>query len=361
MNHTETPDANLAPTSLGSGQSRLTATLITGANGEFGHGLITALHEAGERNIVAIDLREIDPELKSLCSETIAGDILDRNLLARLESQFEIHTIYHLAALLSTRAEFSPELAHAVNVGGTLNLLHLAATQAASHGENVKFLFPSSIAVYGMGNLETKTSAGKIRESQFLDPTTMYGCNKLECEYLGKYYANHYRQLAKDQTSSSGRVDFRAIRFPGVISAFTIPSGGTSDYAPEMIHAAAQNQPYNSFVREDTRIPFITMPDAITALRRLSTANHSELSRTVYHIGAFAPSAEKFATLVREYFHDAQITFNPDKARQAIVDSWPADVDDSAARNDWGHAPAFTLDSAFRDYLIPNIKAHYAK
>ncbi len=355
------PIAFRSPNPSDAGLSRNTATLITGANGEFGHGLIKNLHEAGIHDIVALDLHEIDPTLRDKCRATLVGDILDQNLLARLESQFEIHTIYHLAALLSTRAEFNPELAQQVNVSGTINLLKLAANQAASHGQVVKFLFPSSIAVYGIPDLETKAQADCINESQFLKPITMYGCNKLACENLGRYYTHHYRQIAKDRPNNGGHVDFRAIRFPGVISAFTLPSGGTSDFAPEMIHAAAQNKPYASFVRADTQIPFITMPDTIAALRRLADAEASNLTQTVYNIAAFAPTAGEFAEIVKRHFPDAQITFATDEPRQKMVDSWPADVNDSKARTDWGHQPTHTLESAFQDYLIPNIKAHYAQ
>ncbi len=345
--------------SVKSGQSRHAATLVTGANGEFGHGLIHSLYDSGIRNIVALDLREIDHSLQHKCSEVVVGDILDHNLLQRLEAHYEIQTIYHLAALLSTRGEFSPELAQNVNVGGTMNLLQLAATQASSHGADVKFMFPSSIAVYGLDDLNAKRNAGSVDETQFLKPITMYGCNKLSCEHLGRYYTNHYKQLARDRPEDGGRVDFRAIRFPGVISAFTLPSGGTSDYAPEMIHAAAQHDPYASFVREDSRIPFITMPDAIAALRRLADADRANLSRTVYNIASFAPSAGEFAAMVRAYFPDAAISFAPDLPRQHIVDSWPEDVNDDSAKADWGHCPGHSLQKAFDEYLIPNIRAHY--
>ena len=119
----------------------------------------------------------------------------------------------------------------------------------------VHSMYPSSIAAYGLPSLETKMRAGKVREDDWMQPTTMYGCNKLYCEQLGTYYARHYKQLAAER--ASGRVDFRCVRFPGLISAVTTPSGGTSDYAPEMIHAAAKGQPYSCFVRPDTRIPFM--------------------------------------------------------------------------------------------------------
>ncbi len=244
--------------------------LVTGASGEMGHGLIHHLADAGGVEIVALDLRPLDPELARRCSAQWIGDVLDRHLLDRIRSEFEISAIFHLAALLSTRAEFVPETAHAVNVQGTLNLLALAREEARAHGRPVKFLFPSSIAVYGLPDLATKRATGRVTEREWTEPITMYGCTKLYCEHLGRYFARHYRQLAAAEPP--GAVDFRAIRFPGLISAFTIPSGGTSDYAPEMIHAAAQGRPYACFVREDTRIPLLAMPDAIRALLALMDA-----------------------------------------------------------------------------------------
>jgi nucleoside-diphosphate-sugar epimerase len=271
-----------------------------------------------------------------------------------LRSEFEIAEVLHLTALLSTRAEFIPETAHAVNVQGTLNLLGLAVEEARSHGRPVRFLFPSSIAVYGLPDLASKTTAGRVREDDWLQPITMYGCTKLSCEHLGRYYARHYRQLAAAPGGSG--VDFRAIRFPGLVSAFTVPSGGTSDYASEMLHAAAQGRDYACFVREDTRIPLLAMPDAVDALLALTMAPAGALTRVVYNAGAMSPTAGELAGLVRRAFPDITITFEPDPRRQAIVDSWPADVDDSSARRDWRYAPAYDLERAFTDYLLPNIR-----
>jgi threonine 3-dehydrogenase len=182
----------------------------------------------------------------------------------------------------------------------------------------------------------------------------MYGCNKLYCEHLGRYYDRHYKQLAAE--TLSGKVDFRAIRFPGLISAVTLPSGGTSDFAPEMVHAAARDDAYACFVRPDTRIPFMVMPDAVDALVTLARAECGSLHQSVYNITAFNPSAEEIRDLVLEGFPAADISFEPDLKRQAIVDSWPADVDDSAARSDWGMAPKYDLESAFAEYLIPRIR-----
>lgn len=308
---------------------------------------------------MALDVRKLGHEQRDRCLETFVGDICDNSLLERLLAMYEIKEIYHLAALLSTRAEFTPETAHEVNVGGTLNLLRLAAEQSRSHGQRVKFVYPSSIAVYGIPDLETKYRAGAVAEDDFLQPTTMYGCNKLACENLGRYYAQHYRQLAQDRVADL--LDFRSVRFPGLISSETLPSGGTSDYAPEMVHAAAAGRPYACFVRPDTRIPFMTMPDAVEAMLKLAHADKANLTRCVYNLTSFNPSAEQIRKLVLRYFPDARITFEPDLQRQAIVDSWPADVDVEAARRDWDFAPKDDLNSAFESYLVPRITARYAE
>jgi nucleoside-diphosphate-sugar epimerase len=338
--------------------ARKTAVLVTGANGEMGHGLIHRLAEVGSFDVLGLDIRSIDGELAQRCAATWVGDILDRRLIDRLMSEFEISAVFHLAAVLSTRAEFVPEAAHEVNVQGTLNLLHLAVEEARSLGRAVKFLFPSSIAAYGLPDLATKRAAGRVTEHEWLMPVTMYGCNKLSCEHLGRYYARHYRQLAPHV--GAGGVDFRAIRFPGLISAFTVPSGGTSDYASEMIHAAAQGRPYACFVREDTRIPFMAMPDAIQALLALMEAPAERLSTVVYNVSGFSSTAGELARLVQRAFPGEQISFAPDLRRQAILDSWPEDVDASRAREDWGFAPAYDLGRAFDEYVLPNVRRRYA-
>ena len=331
--------------------------LITGASGEIGHGLIENLAANEDTSIVTIDLQPLPREHRDLVDREYLGSILEIHLLERILAEFEVRTIYHLAALLSTRAEFTPLAGHQVNVEGTLKLLDFAQSQGESHGRPVIFLYPSSIAAYGLPDLETKNAEDRLQEYEWNQPTTMYGCNKLYCEHLGNYYAAHYKQLAAE--TLSGKVDFRSIRFPGLISAFTVPSGGTSDYAPEMIHAAAQGEHYRCFVRPDTRIPFMAMPDAVDALLRLAHADRSSLSRSVYNISAFNPSAGEIAGLVQQGFPDARISFEPDLKRQAIVDSWPAGVDDSAARSDWGLDPRYDLKTAFSDYLIPHISNCY--
>ena len=336
---------------------RKPAALITGASGEIGHGLITRLAENGERPVITLDLKPLEPDLAHLVAREFSGSILDSNLLERILSEYEVDLVFHLAALLSTRSEFTPVTAHQVNVEGTLNMLEFAQRQGESHGRSVVFLYPSSIAAYGMPDLETKARVGRVLEDDFNTPITMYGCNKLYCEHLGRYYTRHYKQLSADPLA--GRVDFRCIRFPGLISAVTVPSGGTSDFAPEMIHAAAQGEPYACFVRPDTRIPFMAMPDAIEALLSLAAAPRERLTRTSYNIGAFNPSAAEIQQVVERAFPGPRISTSVDEKRQGIVDSWPADVDDSAARNDWGFAPRLGFDAAFNEYLIPRIRQRY--
>jgi threonine 3-dehydrogenase len=333
--------------------------LITGANGEIGHGLVSYFGKHTGQSIVTIDVQPLDAELKPFVLNPIQGDILDANMLERLVAEYDIKTIFHLASILSTKAEYNPEVAHKVNVDGTLNLLKIAADQSRWQGHRVKFIYPSSIAVYGLPDLKTKETAGKVKECEWANPITMYGCNKLYCENLGNYYSKNYRQLSPDTDRCS--IDFRALRFPGLISAQTIPTGGTSDYGPEMLHAAAQNKPYPCFVRPDARLPFMVMPDAISALLNLEAADPAKLSQFVYNVTSFSPTADEFYRIVKQYFPKAAITFEPDRNRQNIVDSWPEDIDDSAARTDWQWAPDYDQKRAFEEYLVPAVKQCYKK
>ena len=333
---------------------RKPVVLITGANGEIGHALVENLARKEHQAVVALDVNALDPRIGRLVHREITGSILDTNLLERILAEFEVDLIFHLAALLSTRSEFTPMAAHHVNVEGTLKLLEFAARETESHGRSVVFVYPSSIAAYGLPDLETRRRAGRVRENDWNRPLTMYGCNKLYCEHLGRYYSKHYKQLSE---ARSPRIDFRCVRFPGLISAVTVPSGGTSDYASEMIHAAARGQPYACFVRPDSRVPFMAMPDAIEALMKLSMASPNRLSCSAYNVRAFNPSADEIRASALRAFPNAKITYQVDAKRQAIVDSWPEDVDDMAARNDWDFSPEYDFDRAFHEYLIPTIQA----
>jgi nucleoside-diphosphate-sugar epimerase len=334
---------------------RKKAILITGAAGEIGLALIKSLSGDGDWPLLTIDLNPLPEDVVGLTTH-IEGSILDQALLERLVSEYEFDAIFHLAALLSTRGEFTPNTAHTVNVEGTRHLLSLAAEQSEWRGSPVKFIFPSSIAVYGLPDLETKNQYARIREWEWNYPRTMYGANKLYCELLGIYFGQYYRQLAEHQPVM---LDFRALRFPGLISALTLPSGGTSDYGPEMLHAAANGKAYDCFVRQDVRIPFMAMPDAVKSLIELSQAPSETLSQRIYNVTSFSLSAQEFKDQVLSYFPEAEIGFKPDNKRQAIVDSWCADMDDSPACRDWGWIPDFDLERAFSEYLVPNIKERY--
>lgn len=337
---------------------RRKVTFITGASGEVGHALIHSLARSGQADILTMDLRPLPKDVAGLVVEHIEGNLLDGILLARIVTQYEIDCIYHLAALLSTSSEFTPDTAHEVNVEGTRGLLRMAAEQSQWRNQPIQFIFPSSIAVYGMPLIaQTKELYQRVREWEWNQPRTMYGCNKLYCEMLGNYFGNHYRQLAAERPVM---IDFRAVRFPGLISAYTVPTGGTSDYAPEMLHAAARGEPYACFVRADARIPFMAMPDAAYSLTKLAEAPRERLTRAVYNLRAFSVTAADIRNRVLKAFPDAQITFRVDEKRMDIIDSWPADLDDSSARRDWGWEPQFDLDRAFDEYLVPNIAKRYA-
>jgi nucleoside-diphosphate-sugar epimerase len=331
---------------------RKPGVLVTGAGGEIGHSLVREL-AAADAAIVTIDVNPLSPQLARFVTREFTGSVTDASVLERILAEFEVDCLFHLAALLSTRAEFTPLTAHHVNVEGTINLLEFAQKQGESHGRAVTFVYPSSIATYGIPDVETKTRAGRVPEDAFAHPRTMYGCTKLYCEEIGRYYARHYKQLSVD---TSPRVDFRSVRFPGLISATTTPSGGTSDYAPEMIQAAAAGTPYECFVRPDTTIPFMAMPDASNVLRRLAATPRQRLTRTAYNVRGFSRSAAEIREMALQAFPSARITYKVDLKRQGIVDSWPADVDDSAARTDWDFQPEYDFERAFHEYLIPNVR-----
>jgi nucleoside-diphosphate-sugar epimerase len=327
--------------------------LVTGAAGEMGHLLIPALKRRGFE-VVTVDLQSLSAELASSCRECVDASILDDRAMHKLFAKYRFSHVYHLAAILSTKAEKDPGLAHRVNVEGTYGLYRLCLQQAEETGTAPTLLFPSSIAVYGLPDAAAKAAQGMVKESEWLVPSGMYGCNKLYCELIGNYLSRVHGN------GESPVLDFRAIRFPGLISAETLPTGGTTDYAPEMIHAAAQTRAYDCFVREDTRLPFMTMPDAVEALLRLADADPSALSTRVYNIKAFSVSAGEIRDAVLRQFPGARIGFEPSAARQAIVDSWPEDVDDSLARRDWGLDPRHGFAEALDEYLLPALQKRYA-
>jgi threonine 3-dehydrogenase len=329
--------------------------LVTGACGEIGQALVQALAMRGGYRIVTSDLAPLPEAIRAMSAEHAQGDLIYK---IKTFYDYDFDVIFHLAASLSSKAEVASEEAHRINVEGTMQLLMLAAYRSERYQKSVKFLFPSSIAAYGMGNLGLKKSAGRVKEDQHNTPHTMYGCNKLYCEKLGIYYSRFNGQKHLDEDPPHF-LDFRAIRFPGLISAFTLPSGGTSDFGPEMLHAAAQGRPYACFVREDTKISFMAMPDAIKSLLMLVDVPREKLSGQVYNIAAFALTAGEFRDRAMKAFPGAKVTFEPNPRRQGIVDSWPEDVDDALARDDWGWSPDYDADAFFDRYFLPEIRKRY--
>lgn len=318
--------------------------LITGASGEFGHAIINRLNGTATTYVVAFDARPAE-ELAPKVQEFVVGDVLCGELISKVIEDFLPTTIFHLAALLSTAGEKSPQLAHRVNVDGSFNILEAARAASARIDRPVKVIFPSSIAVYGPNDNGRK--AGRVREEQNLSPVTIYGANKLYVEKLGIYYAAHYP------------VDFRCIRFPGILSAETLPTGGTTDYGPEMLHAAAQGKEYTCFVGERTRLPFMSMQDAVKAVFMIAEAAVGTLSRRVYNVTSFSVSAKDIEKEVLKYFPDAKITYEPHEKRRAIAESWPRDMNDAAARRDWKWKPDLGFHKSFSQYLVPGVRRRY--
>jgi len=317
--------------------------LVTGAGGEVGRLLIPALKSRGF-DVVALDLVRLPDETRRDCVETLEASILDRETLRELFRRHRPAHVYHLAAVLSAKAEREPDLAHSVNVEGTLGLFRLCQEEGSGP---VRFVFPSSIAVYGFPDARRKAEHGAVTEVEWAVPRGMYGCNKLYCELVGSFLAR------RGGSSHPGSVDFRCVRYPGLISADTLPTSGTTDYAPAMIHAAVDGRPYACFVAESTRLPFMTMPDAVEALLRLALADPGRLTTRVYNVRGFSATAGEIRDHVLRHFPQTRITFAPDPVKQRLADTWPADIDDALARSDWDLAPRHGLAEAIDDYLMP--------
>ena len=321
-------------------------SLITGASGEIGQNLISYFLKSNNRKIVALDLNKSKKDTRVF--KFIRGSILDENILAEINEKYIVEEIFHLAAVLSTKAEKNKTLAQEVNINGTINLLKLALSQYSINNTKTKFFFPSSIAVY---NVEEKNNHSKnnINENSYCNPKTIYGQHKLLCENLGT-------ALNNDVNEQKLKIDFRCIRFPGIISINSMPTGGTSDYAPEMIHHAFNNNDYTCFVNAKSCLPFIVMPDAINSIIRIMNMPKEKLNKTVYNITSFSPTVSKLYDIIKNKFPEFKLNYNIDKMRQSIVDGWPNYIDDSLAKNDWGWKAKYNLEQAFNDYIIPGLK-----
>ena len=299
--------------------------LVIGALGQIGTELTDALiHRWGPSQVVTADLKSQGPKT-SLIHESL--DVLDFQKLKAITEKHDIQEIYHLAAALSAKAEQNPQWAWELNLKSLLNVLEIAREK------RLKVFWPSSMAAFG-------PSAPQPAPQQcVMDPTSVYGISKVAGEGWCAWYHRHHG------------VDVRSLRFPGLISWKTPPGGGTTDYAVDIFHAAVTHRPYTCFLSEHTRLPMMYMPDAIRAIQELMDAPASRLTvRHSYNLTAMSFTPKELAQAIREHIPSFSMDYKPD-FRQAIADSWPQQIDDHTARNDWGWKPLFTLSELVREMI----------
>ena len=308
--------------------------LVTGANGQIGTELVGALaRRYGGDRVLATDLQDGPRSNKNGSTRYESLDVTDAGALQIAIKHNKIDTIYHLASLLSASGEQHPDRSWDVNVNGLKHVLDFAR-ESGCH-----VFWPSSIAVFG-----PETPRENTPQRSILDPNTMYGVTKVAGELLCRYYCRKFG------------VDVRSVRYPGLISYTTPPGGGTTDYAVEMFYAAVEESEYVCFVRPDTQLPMMYMPDAIRAALELMDAEGSRISvRTSYNIGAASFTAGQLADAIARRLPGFTVRFEPDH-RQEIADSWPSSVDDSKAREDWGWEPSFDA-GAIVDDMLKNLYA----
>ena len=304
--------------------------LVIGASGQIGVELTLALRKIyGGANVVASDLREENDLLKG-SGPYVSLDVMNKEMLHVQIIRQNITQVYLLAAILSATGEKNPPLAWHLNMQSLLNVLDIAKEENLT-----KVYWPSSIAVFG-------PTSPKIDCPQYtiIEPTTVYGISK----YAGEFWCNYFHQRYG--------VDVRSLRYPGLISYKSSPGGGTTDYAVEIFHAAKEKQQYTSFLREDTHLPMMYMPDAIRATIELMEAPSEKIKvRTSYNLSGMSFSPVEIGNEIRKHIPGFHLDFNPDY-RQQIADSWPKSIDDSNAREDWGWKPEFDLTKMTADMLM---------
>jgi nucleoside-diphosphate-sugar epimerase len=307
--------------------------LVIGASGQIGVELTLALRKVyGNNNVVASDLREENELLKGT-GPYVSLDVMNKEMLHVQVIRQNITQIYLLAAILSATGEKNPNLAWNLNMQGLLNVLDIAREEQIQ-----KVYWPSSIAVFG-------PTSPKINcpQQTIIEPITVYGISK----YAGEFWCNYYHQRYG--------VDVRSLRYPGLISYKSAPGGGTTDYAVEIFHDALEEKKYNCFLREDTYLPMMYMPDAIKATLQLMEAPQEQIKvRTSYNIAAMSFSPKEIAAAIQKHIPDFTIHYKPDY-RQTIADSWPQSIDDTSARNDWNWKPDFDLELMTAD-MIQNLQ-----
>jgi len=304
--------------------------LVTGATGQIGSDLIPALRKRyGAENVIAAGhAREPAKEIVD-AGPYCQLDIRDLDALQATVTQYQINTIYHLASLLSAEAEVTPQLAWDINMNGLLNVLETARLHHCA------VFFPSSIGSFGPLTPPENTPQDTIQR-----PTTMYGITKVSGELLCDYYQKRFG------------VDTRGVRYPGLISYKTLPHGGTTDYAVHIFHAALKEKRYDCFLKEGTRLSMMYMPDAIKAAIDLMEAESSTLMhRNGYNIAAMSFAPEDIAAAIKKRIPEFVLDYAIDPVRQAIAESWPRYMDDSAARKEWGWRPEYDLEAMVDDML----------
>jgi len=309
--------------------SRKDKILVIGASGQIGVELTLALRKQyGNSNVVASDLREENPLLHGT-GPYVSLDVMNKEMLHVQVIRQNITQIYLLAAILSATGEKNPNLAWHLNMQGLLNVLDIARE------ENLhKVYWPSSIAVFGPTSPRIDCPQKTV-----IEPITVYGISK----YAGEFWCNYYHHRYG--------VDVRSLRYPGLISYKSAPGGGTTDYAVEIYLEALESKKYNCFLREDTYLPMMYMPDAIRATLELMNAPAEKISvRTSYNVSGMSFSPKEIAASLQKHIPEFTIQYKPDY-RQSIADSWPQSIDDSIANNDWGWKPQFDLDKMTKDML----------
>ncbi len=304
--------------------------LITGAVGQIGSELVEALREKyGNENVVAAGhkTKPTKEMLKSGPFEFI--NVVDKDSVENVIKKYDIDTIYHLAAILSVVGEEKPQLAFNVNLIGLYNIFELGRKF-----EIERIMVPSSIAVFG-----TDTPKENTPNESILRPTTMYGVSKVAGELLGNYYFERYG------------LDVRGVRYPGLISYKALPGGGTTDYAVEIFYEAIKNKHYVCYLKEDTMLPMMYMPDAIRSFIELADVDIKKLKHHAdYNLAAMSFTPEELVSEIKRIIPEFQCEYEPD-FRQKIADSWPDSIDDSAARNEWGWKEEYDLRAMTEDMI----------
>jgi len=304
--------------------------LVTGATGQIGSELAIELREKhGGDNVIAVGHRRKPSEklLESGPFEYV--DTTEKENIVKVVKKYDIDTIYHLAAVLSAVGEENPQQAWHVNMGGLYNILEVAREYNV-----VRVFWPSSIAVFGPNASRVETPQDAV-----LIPKTMYGVTKVAGELLCNYYFIRFG------------LDVRSVRYPGIISSETPPGGGTTDYAVEIFYEAIKKKRYTCFVRRDTVLPMMYMPDCIKATIDLMEAEPSRIKyHTSYNVAAMSFSAGELAAEIKKHVPDFKCEYKPD-FRQKIADSWPKSIDDSVARRDWGWNPSYDLAAMTKDMI----------